>query len=219
MGSRGTRSKQLGLRLAARPTWGGRRPGSGRKPKGARAGVPHRRRPRLTRREPVHVTWRMAPGIPSLRGERCRSIVRQALREARDGGAFRIVEWAALPNHLHVVVECESAAALARGLRSLATKLLLRLRRELGVRGPLVADRFHAHVLRSLREAVNAVRYVRDNWRRHLLEHAAAIAAFAPGCGPAPPPPSFRDPCSSAAATWSPAPRSWLLRTALERLG
>ena len=212
------KQRQLGLELAPARTWGGRRKGAGRKPEGTRAGMPHRARPKLGGREPVHVTWRMAKGVPSLRGPRCRGVVREALEEARDGDAFRVVEWAALPSHLHLVVECAGARALANGLRSLASKLLRRLGRTAGVRGPLVVDRFHAHVLGTLREAVNAVRYVRDDRRRHLVEHAAAVEAVAPGCGPAAPPPTFRDPLSSASPTWLSAARTWLLRTARRRL-
>src|SRR5689334_1009894 len=40
-------------------TWGGRRKGAGRKPKGDNAGVPHVPRAVLKPRFPVHVTWRM----------------------------------------------------------------------------------------------------------------------------------------------------------------
>ncbi len=215
---RGRTKRQRAPPLRERYGRGGRRPGAGRKRKPGRGRVPHRRRPSVTPREPVHVTWRFAAGVPSLRAERCRGIVRQALLEARDGDRFRVVEWVVLPSHLHLVVECASAAELARGVRSLATKLLRRLRAAVGLSGPLVAERYHAHVLRTLQEALNAVRYVRDNWRRHLVDHADAIARIAPGCGPTPPPRGWVDPLSSAAPTWAAAARSWLLRTARQRL-
>ena len=39
-------------------TWGGRRAGSGRKPRGKSAGVAHAARPAFTRTLPVHVTLR-----------------------------------------------------------------------------------------------------------------------------------------------------------------
>ena len=44
-------------------TWGGKRKGAGRKPVGAKAGVPHVEREVLAPRFPVHVTWRMEKGV------------------------------------------------------------------------------------------------------------------------------------------------------------
>jgi len=57
------RMKQLELNL---PAWGGKRKGSGRKPKGDKAGVSHARRPQFKSRHPVHVTMRLLPGVGEL---------------------------------------------------------------------------------------------------------------------------------------------------------
>jgi hypothetical protein len=48
------------------PTWGGKRQGAGRKPKGPKAGGSHNRRPALAARFPVHVTVRMLPHVWNL---------------------------------------------------------------------------------------------------------------------------------------------------------
>lgn len=60
--SRATRQQELRFRGR-----GGRRDGAGRKPVGAKAGVPHRRRPIDDDRHPIHVTMRCVRGLPSLR--------------------------------------------------------------------------------------------------------------------------------------------------------
>ena len=70
-------------------------------------------------------------------------------------------------------------------------------------RGPVFADRYHAHLLRSPREAANAVRYVLENWRVHGL-CGDGVAASAP------------DPyCSAGAQTAKPPlvaqPQWWML--------
>ena len=57
---------------------GGKRRGAGRPPKGARAGSPHRERPFLHARYPVHITLRVVGAVGNLR-RRC---VYQAIREA-----------------------------------------------------------------------------------------------------------------------------------------
>src|SRR5215467_10466774 len=56
---------------------GGKRRGAGRPPKGTRAGSPHKERPYLHARYPVHVTLRVVGAVGNLR-RRC---VYQAIRE------------------------------------------------------------------------------------------------------------------------------------------
>lgn len=57
---------------------GGKRRGAGRKPKGLRAGSPHKVRPELSARYPVHVSLRVVNAVGNLR-RRC---AYQAIREA-----------------------------------------------------------------------------------------------------------------------------------------
>ena len=57
---------------------GGKRRGAGRPPKGKRAGAPHKERPALNARYPVHVVLRVVAAVGNLR-RRC---VYQAIREA-----------------------------------------------------------------------------------------------------------------------------------------
>lgn len=68
-----------------------------------------------------------------------------------------------------------------------------------GRRGRVLADRYHAHILRTPSEVRNAVRYVRDNHRKH----ARGVA------------PAFVDPYTSASDRHGivlPDPHTWLLR-------
>ena len=80
---------------------GGKRRGAGRPPKGARAGSPHKTRPFLHARYPVHVTLRAIGAVGHLR-RRC---VYRAIREATLTTArredFRIVHLSIQHNHVH----------------------------------------------------------------------------------------------------------------------
>jgi hypothetical protein len=58
---------------------GGKRRGAGRPPKGKRAGAPHKARPFLNERYPVHVVLRVVPAVGNLR-RRC---AYQAIRGPR----------------------------------------------------------------------------------------------------------------------------------------
>src|SRR4051794_18460024 len=57
-------------------TWGGRRAGSGRKPRGKTAGVAHAPRPVFARTLPVHVTFRIRKGVWNLRRKAYRTVER-----------------------------------------------------------------------------------------------------------------------------------------------
>src|SRR4051812_6212437 len=74
------RMKQLAIKF---PSWGGKRKRAGRKPKGARPGVPHAPR-KQPRRTPAHVTMRVRGALPSLRGARSFRAIAGALREGKE---------------------------------------------------------------------------------------------------------------------------------------
>src|SRR6185437_2464125 len=86
-------------------TRGGARPGSGRKPKGERAGVSHLRRPILKARFPVHVTWRMRKGVWNLRSRRCFTVLARAFCAGANRFGLRLVHYSVQGNHLHLLVE------------------------------------------------------------------------------------------------------------------
>jgi REP element-mobilizing transposase RayT len=144
---------------------GGWRPGAGR-PRG-RTCVAHERRVRFAARFPVHATLRVVADVPSLRRHRPIRIIQQAIREAGHHSYFRIIEFAVIGNHIHLIVEAAGAEALARGMHSLECRLARRLNRHFGRRGKLFADRYHARHLETPRETRNAIRYVLSNHRAH----------------------------------------------------
>src|SRR5438128_8635085 len=195
-------------------TWGGRRPGAGRKPAGPRAGVPHRRRPLHHRGQPVHVTLRAVRGLPSLRGMRLFRALRSGLRAA-SAATFRVAHCSVQTNHIHLLVEAEGTQALGRGMQGLGIRLAKAINRRLGRRGCVWAERYHGRALRTPREVRNGLVYVLLNGRKH--------GAIRRGI----------DPCSSGAwfGGWregvepsrEPAPvarpRTWLLRVGWRRRG
>lgn len=159
------RSPQISLPFPRGP--GGKRKGAGRKPKGARAEVRHARRPVLHRRNPVHVTCRIARGISYLRGTRAYPYVRRALCEAKERLGVRIIHFSVQSDHLHLLVEAESADALGRGIKGLSVRIARRINRLVGRKGRVFADRYHAHYLRTPREVRAALVYVLQNGVKH----------------------------------------------------
>src|SRR5690242_2396107 len=98
-------SRQLEL---AFPSRGGARRGAGRKPTGAKAGVPHKRRPEFKARHPLLVTMKIRQGLPSLRHRALASLMFSAFRAAKERLGAKLVHWSIQSNHIHLIVEAES---------------------------------------------------------------------------------------------------------------
>src|SRR5262245_29280026 len=110
---------------------GGPRAGAGRKRKTRE--LPHRARERFAgRRTPVHVTVRLATGVWNLRSQRGYRCVERALAVERAVGALRIVHYAVLGNHLHLLAEAADAPTLGRRMRAFSVRLAKRINRMMG---------------------------------------------------------------------------------------
>jgi REP element-mobilizing transposase RayT len=147
-------------------TWGGKRKGAGRKSTG-RAGVPHRTRPPLAARHPVHVTLNVLPGKSGLRRGRLIRRLRGVFRAARERDGFRLCHFGVQSNHLHLVCEGPDARVLGRGIQALEIRVARAVNRALGLSGRVFADRYHARALKTPTEVRNALRYVLANRRHH----------------------------------------------------
>ncbi len=155
------------LELAKTGGWGGKRKGAGRKPNGERAMASRLKRPRLSRHHPVHVTTRMLPHVWNLRSKRGFRVLRRAMSNGSDRFGFRLCDFTIEGNHLHFIVEADSERALSRGMQGLAIRIAKALNRLMQRHGPVFADRYHAHILKTPTEVRHAVRYVRANHDQH----------------------------------------------------
>jgi REP element-mobilizing transposase RayT len=196
-------------------TWGGERIGAGRKRRRPRRAVAHRPREDFRPYHPVHVTLRMADHVWNLRSERSFGVIHGSVHDVRTRDDFRVPEFTILGNHLHLIVEAASRRALSTGMRALTIRLARRLNAMMKRSGPVLEDRYHMHVLRTLAEVRNAVRYVRDNFASHAKRRAEPVGAgwvdpFGSAAG--------REPRLGQRSLWpEPATReaqTWLLRSA-----
>jgi REP element-mobilizing transposase RayT len=123
--------------------WGGKRKGAGRPRKdgvvGARPRVPHVARALLAERFPVHVTWRMDKHVWNLRTRRCFGVMQRAMYAGAFKSGFRLVHYAVMGNHIHLLVEAPNRVRLARGMQGLGVRLARALNRVMG-RSAHIAD-------------------------------------------------------------------------------
>jgi len=148
------------------PRWGGARRGAGRKRESGRKNVPHRPR-RKFRRGALHVTVRIRKEVWNLRTHRCFRALERAFARGCERFGFRLVHFSVQGNHMHYIVEAPDAVALGRAMKGLEVRMARALNKVMDRRGPVFADRYHAHLLESPREAVHAIRYVVGNWAIH----------------------------------------------------
>jgi REP element-mobilizing transposase RayT len=116
---------------------------------------------------------KLRQGLPRLRSKREYAVLRAAFAAGCSrslAGPFRLCHYAILNDHLHFLVEAQSRLALSRGLQGLLIRVARALNRLWGRKGKVFADRYHDHILRSLREVRNALRYVFGNGRKHARE-------------------------------------------------
>jgi putative transposase len=140
--------------------------------------------------------------------------VRAAL-VAASGRAFRLLHFSVQADHLHLLVEAEGGAALARGCQGLAVRVAKSVNQLLGRRGAVWGDRYHARRLATPAEVRRALVYVLQNWRKHVagargLDPRSSAAWFEGWRMPVP-----------ARAGPSPVrvPRTWLARIGWLRHG
>src|SRR5882757_109587 len=180
-----TAARRRGARRAAEqlPLFkprGGKRRGAGRPPKGARAGSPHKTRPPLAARYPVHVVLRAIGAVGNLRRRRVYHAIRFATYTTARREDFRIVHLSIQRTHIHLLVEADDKRALASGMQgfqiSAAKQLNAAISRDRPGprrRGTVFPDRYHAEIITSPRQARHALIYVLANWKKHQEDRSA----------------------------------------------
>jgi len=83
-----------------------------------------------------------------------------------------------IQRNVHLLVEAENKRALARGMQGFQIAAAKLVNAEIVVegirrRGQVFADRYHAEVITSPRQARRTLAYVLNNWRKHKEDRAA----------------------------------------------
>jgi REP element-mobilizing transposase RayT len=164
---------------------GGKRRGAGRPSKGPRAGSPHKERPFLHARYPVHVTLRVVGAVGNLRRRRVYHAIREATLTTALREDFRIVHLSIQRTHVHLLVEANDKASLAKGMQGFQISAAKHLNAAISKgrsgprrRGAVFPDRYHAEIITSPRQARHALSYCLNNWRRHQEDLRAPMSGW-----------------------------------------
>ena len=168
--------------------------------------MPHRVRPALAARFPVHVTVKVRDDVRNLRTKLCFSALKKAFLDGREKIGFRMVGYSIQGNHIHLLVEGADAQALSRGMQGLLIRMARALNRALQRRGSVFADRYHEHILRTPTEVANARNYVLGNYARHYEQTRGWRLAS-----------TYVDEYAGISVEITAAPRTWLLKEGWRR--
>jgi REP-associated tyrosine transposase len=193
--------------------------------KGKKARVSHERKAGFAKLAVLHITCKLLPGLGSLRDPRIAVLLMAYLGCCCEAclprrGGFRIVEFSIQGNHVHLICEAKSQGELSRGMQGLMSGMARTLNRELGRKGTIFADRYHAELITSPTQCRNALLYLLANGKKHGVLHSNQEV------DPWSTAPWFPFTAADKQAAWSPAgpkpaaaARSWLLRMGWRRGG
>jgi putative transposase len=150
-------------------TWGGKREGAGRPKTGFCKDAPHRRRPELSSKHPVHVVLRILQRV-TLRRREIYHALRSVLARYLGRADFHVVHVSIQDSHVHLLVEASNRRALTRGMQSFAINAARAFHQVDGGCGKVFAYRYHATQIQTRYHARHALAYVLNNWRRHRLD-------------------------------------------------
>ncbi|MBK9383638.1 MAG: transposase [Planctomycetes bacterium] len=180
--------------------------------------MPHRQRSAKKRGEPLHITVRLAEELPSLRRGDALKCVLAALSASSDRHGMRIIHYSVQGNHLHLLVEADDRACVARAMNALLSPLARALNKLWGRSGKVFPDRYHDEVISTPAQARNALRYVLQNGKKHGVVPSSSIDL----CSSAPVFEGWKErpsiPTTPLVAAIAPA-STWLLTTGWRRHG
>jgi hypothetical protein len=149
-------------------------------------------------------------------------VVFRAFAAARGRLGVRICQWSAQRDHLHLLIEPDSATSLSRGVQGLCIRLAKGLNRVLGRRGRVFGERYHAVRLGSPRQARRALAYVLLNRRHHAAARGERLHVGLDACSSAPCFDGWTSPRPPTPGPWTTTvlrPATWLLLTGWKRYG
>ena len=147
---------------------GGKRKNSGRTRLRSK-GVAHRIREKVSHRTPLHINFRYSERV---RNKDSLKLLKKAIANARRHGLC-ILHFSFQSNHIHLIVEATSNEILSRAMRSLTITFAMGLNR-----GRIQVERYHLHVLKSIRETRNAIYYVLFNQQKHEKGTSSTIDEY-----------------------------------------
>lgn len=130
--------------------------------------IGHRARIEVKVAYPMHITVRLRAGMPNLRSKPAFQVFRHAIEGAKARG-LRVLHFAVLGNHFHILAEATDNTQLARAMRSLNIRIAIGINRLLmREKGTVLNDRYNLQRLTTPTQVRNALIYIFSNAAKHF---------------------------------------------------
>jgi REP element-mobilizing transposase RayT len=129
--------------------------------------VSHRTRPQFQGRFPLHVTLRIRRDVKAMRTQHCFKSIERAFWAGGNRYGLRLVHFAVMNDHIHMMVEAEGKESLSKGMHALNIRVARAVNRVQQRRGNVLADHYHADVLRSPSHVARVRSYLLNNAAKH----------------------------------------------------
>ena len=129
--------------------------------------VPHRTRPQFKSRFPLHVTLRIRRDVRAMRTQHCFKAMERAFWTGGNKYGLRLVHFAVMNDHIHMMVEAEGKESLSKAMHALNIRIARAVNRAQQRRGNVLADHYHADILRSPTHVVRVRTYLLTNAAKH----------------------------------------------------
>ena len=151
---------QLNIKARGRPLEKG---DTGRTSSGKIAHIP---RPDLNSKTPAHINIKVRKDIPNLRRKSIYKMLKIGVKKARIKG-LKVIHFALVSNHLHLIIEADGNKELAQGMRSFLISFAMNINNSLKRRGSLFVDRYNMEVIKVPRRMHYLLSYVFKNNSKH----------------------------------------------------
>jgi len=129
--------------------------------------VYHQSRPTLPSDRPLHVTVKFNKNeIRCLRNKLFYREIRKSFRCLRAKGV-RLIEFSVQKDHIHFLLESGNKLVLGKAMRALSISLSKRFSLLLNRKIKALKNRYHLHILNTLKELKNARQYILNNSAKH----------------------------------------------------
>ena len=127
----------------------------------------HHTRVPLSARHPVLVTLRTKPELGTLRRKRVHAVIRGALIESCDKGAFRVCHYSLQKHGVLLLVEARDRQILSRGMQGVNVRMAKALNRLWQRNGSVFSDRYQTDVVKTSQRGRDILCYVLNQARQH----------------------------------------------------
>ncbi len=134
------------------------------------------KRTHFSSKNPLHLVLRLREGLPNLRTRKGAQIVKNAILGAQARG-LRVVHFAILSNHIHLIVESSSPKAFYAAMKSFCSRIGIHVRRlsppsllkKLDQQGlGIFRGRYYLEEIRTPGQMKHALKYVLLNPAKHF---------------------------------------------------